>query len=244
MEIRWHDLEMETSSTFYERFVTAEGVKAAVINHVSSMEMYRMQDELRNSNGKAALIIHPFYPELHTEGVNEDFNPVSDAKAYEQYLAGLQEATRKYQEENIPILLFLGESMVHSDQSREVLTTIISRLGITKGNVFILPTYDDDPFPHIGIPVDFGEDAMRAALEFFQNKGLYEIVVSGSNLLLDPRPVGRRNPNYPASLQGYRLEGCVGDVIVQGLGACLDVSVEDTATYPRRYPMTTSSEVC
>ena len=208
-----------------------------------------LSDALQKSNGRAAMIIHPFYPEEDPDNpVNKYFNPSVDKVAYEAYVEGLKDATKRYQDEGLPIMLFLGKDVVSAVNGPQRIAATIARLGIRSGNVFVIPTREGDPLPvwsNEAVGDKSGwldrDEQMKGAMEFLSSIGLEQPVISGSNLLLCEvvdkisKRIRSAIPQFMKAKR-YDIEGCVGDVLLKCIESDMTIDVEEAASYPRRYP--------
>ena len=126
-----------------------------------------LSDDLARSDGIAAIIVHPFYKNYSQGGwFKDDF----EREKYENYKRRLKISVEKYQNRQIPIILF--EDMMDLDKVNETL----SKVGMNNGKAYVVKTGISDSRPPDGNGIGLAFSLKEA--------GLRRAVVLGSQLWL------------------------------------------------------------
>lgn len=191
---------------------TQECLPVGLVALQSELGVEKFSAAVSSSGGAAAIIVHPFFPEVSGELLYEP----SRGAAYDKYVTTLRSSVERYQQRAIPIVLFAGVTGKGTGAQVEDLDRTVERLGLTTGEVFIVATHEDAPDPILG---DLSELADQLA-----SAGLTRATVNGSYLVKVPHPEGYLGkPGISTIAQKYQLEGCAGitaeDLLTAGIDA-------------------------
>jgi hypothetical protein len=187
----FYDKELRRSS---EAPQPREESTATRIELTSLEGQEKIRAALERSRGSALAVIHPF-----PETGNELTDPAK--VEYDWYVRGLRSEVQRKISNDVPVILFEWQYGM-TDVQKE-----LARLGISDGEVFIVPTVrDSTPEPATG--------TLREVAHQLKTNGLEEITVAGSYLWLKDRtPLSSdisSTVGLPTIAQKYDIEGCVG----------------------------------
>lgn len=167
-----------------------------------------ISDDIANTGGKAAMIVHPFAFEYSTDWLGDIVS--KNLNSYNSYKRDIALAIRNYQSSRVPII-YLEEF-----SKEKYFNNHLSSLGIDK-MVYYLPTIDDDPMPIKGRLTEYISD--------LRLRGLNTLEVSGSALWTYNRSCHAIFDGKLIGLGSSELRGCVGSVINL-------LNSEDLTVYP------------
>lgn len=141
----------------------------------------KLHERLAASGGNAEVIVHPFFSERYARSRS----PKAQAR-YGEYVSILKKTIERYSELDLPIILLEEESELAD------LTTELSRMGLKKGEVFLVPTKEATPEPT--------DKELLALGQELSDLGLRRSVASGSYLWKSEKSSG-----HPGCL-GYTVD--------------------------------------
>jgi hypothetical protein len=184
----------------------------------------RLQRSLLESQGKAMVVVHPFFPEGKYD---LDFTE-SAREGYEKYKNQLRQTVQDRLQRGMTLIVFEGLEEI------DALPAALSKMGVENGPVYIVPTSNDDESP---VHADINQLSQD-----LKELGLEKAVVLGSYLWVERSPA-EGSPNLserlansvrvPNMIKRFKLEGCVGYIAKALLKAGI-YPVISAATYPRR----------
>jgi hypothetical protein len=173
---------------------------------------------LSQSDGKAAVIVHPFFLENDRyAGMSVGRKGSENDEDYIQYQDRLRSTVTRYRDLELPILLF------EANRSIATIPSTVDRMGIKGSDIFVVPTDNLDPEP---IDTDFPHLAKQ-----LRTIGLERATVVGSYLWLNKNPFPSKD-EHPLA-QKFILGGCVGRTIDE-LSAEGIKATPGLPTYPSR----------
>ncbi len=177
----------------------------------------KFKEAIDSSRGTAAVIVHPFWHDK-----SNYYEPKEEQNRYRKYKRRLKTSIGEYKKIDLPLILFEEAYRISNWQS------ILNRMGVQEGNIFVLPTWAGSP-----APADEKHDCIYQQLKA---NGLRRVTVGGSYLrLYDPNrfPWQKAREWGPPIAKNYDLGGCVGTVITNFLDERI-IATPAFATYPGR----------
>ena len=184
------DLKTADQENFLESIDTElqpiEGVvHLMTTNGVSTEGIMQLGERLRGSDGKALVVVHPYFQDGNVSIRTQD--------QYDQYIQNLTNEVKNSQEQGIPLVLF--ECAYNNDE----LPQILNRIGVTDQETYLVPTEGTDPSPENGVPLVDLASLLHAS-------GLQEATVIGT--LFWEEDLGEEDRG-----ELDRFRGCAGKTI-------------------------------
>ncbi len=199
----------------------------------------RLKSALSKSDGKAVLIVHPFFPDADPMDPNHpslatfypDIDPnqhtIKDDPDYASYKESLKRYVSRYKSLGLPLILF------EEKKSTDQIPSDVEHMGISDGEIFVVPTQEGGAWP---ADIKFS-DLVRQLSEI----GLKRASVSGTYLsIIHNHPGEYIHESFPLMNHKVKLSGCVGTTIESFLGRIR--TTPGLATYPPRKKQTAWAE--